>query len=125
MSKWPWPQRLTRITRSWPASFAASASSKTTRSACAGSGAGMMPSTWAKRTAASKAAVWAIARAHGRRHEVVAERVHRHQRRQPDGVPEVVPVGAAGQGGTGGRLGGHEAGVEPLAKAPDQWIGDA
>ena len=27
---------------------------------------------------------------HGRRHEVVAERVHRHQRRQPDRVAEVV-----------------------------------
>ena len=44
-----------------------------------------------------------------RRDEVVAERVHRHQRRQPGGVAEVVAVDAAGQRRAGGRLGGDEA----------------
>ena len=133
MSKWPWPQRLTRITRSSPACFAASASSNTTRSACAGSGAGMIPSAAREadrgvegrgladrprldqalldqRAEARRVAVVAqAAGVHGRRDEVVAQRVHRHQRRQPDGVAEVVAVDAAGQRRAGGRLGGDEA----------------
>ena len=49
------------------------------------------------------------ARVHRRRHEVVAERVHRHERGQPDGVAEVVAVGAAGERRAGRRLGGEEA----------------
>ena len=63
MSKCPWPQTLTRITRSSPACFAASASSNAARSACEGSGAGMIPSLRAKVIAASKALVWLIATA--------------------------------------------------------------
>ena len=41
-------------------------------------------------------------------HEVVTQRVHRHQRRQPDGVAEVVAVDAPGERRAGGRLGGEE-----------------
>ena len=61
MSKCPWPERLKSTTRSSPACLAASASSKTARIAWAGSGPGMIPSQRAKRTAASNAAVCAIA----------------------------------------------------------------
>ncbi len=53
---------------------------------------------------------------HRRRHEVVAERVHRQQRRQPRRVAEVVAVGAARERGAGGRLGREEA----RARAPAQ-----
>jgi hypothetical protein len=62
----------------------------------------------------------------GRRDEVVPQRVHRHQRRHADGVPEVVGVDAAGQRGAGGRLGGDEARLFALAQVgPDEGIGDA
>ena len=101
--------------------LAASASSITARIACAGSGAGMIPSVRANCTRrlerlvllvgarldepgldepAQHRRVAVVAQAagvHGRRHEVVAERVHRHQRRQPDRVAEVVAVDAAGR----------------------------
>ena len=53
MSKLPWPQSPKRITRSSPASRAASASSIAARIAWAGSGAGMMPSVRANWTAAA------------------------------------------------------------------------
>ena len=103
--------------------------------ACAGSGAGMIPSERAKRTAASKVSFWWYALAsirpartraqthrrvavvaqpagvHGRRHEVVAERVHRHQRRHAHGVAVVVGVDAARERRARGRLGGDDAHV--------------
>ena len=53
-SKLPWPQRLNRIVFETPSSFARSTSATTARSACVGSGAGMMPSVRAKRTASAK-----------------------------------------------------------------------
>ena len=51
-----------------------------------------------------------------RRHEVVAERVHRHQRRHPDRVAEVVAVLAARQRRAGGRLGREEAHLRAAAQ---------
>ena len=58
---------------------------------------------------------------HGWRHEVVTERVHRHQRRHPDGVAEVVAVDAAGERRACGRLGCEEPrlGVAPQ-NLPDE-----
>ena len=61
MSKWPWPERLNRITRSSPASRASSASSIAARMACDDSGAGMRPSVRANCSAASKQAFCAYA----------------------------------------------------------------
>ena len=57
---------------------------------------------------------------HRRRHEVVAERVHRHQRRQPGRVAEVVGVDALGQGRAGRRLGGDEARRRAVAQVAPQ-----
>ena len=117
--------------------LAASASSITARIACAGSGAGMIPSVRANCTAAVERLVLLVgarldrarlhepaqhrrvavvaqpAGVHGRRDEVVPERVHRHQRRQPGGVAEVVAVDAAGQRRARRGLGGDE----PRARA--------
>ena len=134
MSKWPWPQRLKRITRSSPACLAASASSNDRADRVRGLGrrddplgAGEPDRRLEGRRLrvrprldhallderADDRRVAVVAQAAGvdrRRHEVVAERVHRHQRGQPDRVAEVVAVGAPGQGRAGGRLGGDEAG---------------
>ena len=54
-----------------------------------------------------------------RRHEPVAQRVHRQQRRHLGGVAEVVAVVAAGQRRAGGRLGGDDADVacRPASRA--------
>ena len=61
----------------------------------------------------------------GRRDEVVSQRVHRHQRRHPDGVAEVVGEPPAGQRRARGRLGRKEARVQALAQAAaHQRIGD-
>ena len=133
MSKWPWPESPSRITRSSPACFAASASSITPRIACAGSGAGDDPLGAREPERRRERLVLLVgarlheavlheaghhrrvavvaqpARVHRRRHEVVPERVHRHQRREPDRVAEVVAVGAARERGAGGRLRGEEA----------------
>ena len=105
-----------------------------------GSGAGMIPSQRANCTAAAKAAfclnafastsalldqgaeargIAVVAQAagvHRRRHEVVAERVHRHQRGHPHRVAEVIGVGAAGQRRARGRLGGDEARLLAVAQ---------
>ncbi len=54
----PWPERLKRITRFFPASRAFFASSMTAAIACADSGAGTMPSLRAKSVPASKTFVW-------------------------------------------------------------------
>ena len=55
------------------------------------------------------AVITQAARMDRRGHEVVSEREHRHQRREPGGVAEVVAVDALGQGRAGGRLGGQKA----------------
>jgi hypothetical protein len=64
----------------------------------------MIPSARANRTADANVSFCV----HGRWDEVVPERVHRHQRRQPDGVAEVVRVDAARQRRARRRLGGDE-----------------
>ena len=62
---------------------------------------------------------------HGRRHEVVAERVHGHERREPDRVAEVVAVGAARERRAGGRLGREEARLRLAAQhAPHEREGE-
>ena len=59
------------------------------------------------------------ARWHGRRrHEAVAERVHRHQGRHPHGVAVVVGVGAARERRARGGLGGDDA--RPRARAQER-----
>ncbi len=55
-----------------------------------------------------------------RRDEVVAERVHRHQRRQADGVAVVVGVDALGQRRARRRLGADEARRRPVAQVAAQ-----
>ena len=93
----------------------------------------MIPSQRANSTAASKALVWRIATGsisalldqradhrrvavvaqaagvHRRGDEVVAERVHRHQRCEPHRVAEVVAIHALGQRRARGGLGGDES----------------
>src|SRR2546421_45225 len=62
----------------------------------------------------------------GGRDEVVTEGVHRHQRRHPDGVAEVIGVDALGQRRAGGRLGGEEARRLALAQVgADERVGEA
>ena len=114
MSKWPWPVRLNRITRFSPVLRVQRLVDRRA-DGVAVSGAGMIPSVRANRTAASKhrsgerprldVPAWyqqrddrghaVIAQPAGvdrRRHEVVAERVHLDERRQARGVAEVVAV---------------------------------
>ena len=62
MSKLPWPHSPNRIVCGCPASRAASASSIAALIACAGSGAGMIPSVWANWTAAANVSFWRYAR---------------------------------------------------------------
>ena len=135
------------MTRSSPASRAASASSIVARIACAGSGAGMIPSAARElqrgrerlvlpvrarldhplldeRAERRRVAVVAQpARVDRRRDEAVAERVHRHQRRQARGVAEVVGVDAARERRARRGLGREEAHVRALAQvAPDPRV---
>ena len=128
-------ERPNRITRDSPASRAACASSIAALIACAASGAGMIPSVRANRHGGLERLVLPVgprldepaltsphdqrrvavvaqpAGVHRRRHELVPERVHRHQRRQPDRVAEVVGVDPAGQRRARCRLGGEESGL--------------
>ena len=110
----------------------------------------MIPSQRAKRTAASKAAVWAIAfgldhplldqgaeagrvavvaEAAGvdrRRNEVVAERVHRHQRGHPDRVAEVVGIAPrVSVGQAAGSAATNRVSVPSRRRLPQERIGDA
>ena len=63
---------------------------------------------------------------HRRRHEAVAERVHRHERREARRVAEVVGVDALGQRRAGRRLGGEEARAGAGAQlAPQPRVGQA
>ena len=83
MSKWPWPHRLNRMTRSSPGLLAASASSIAARMACDDSGAGTMPSVAGELHAGLEARVLGVGPgldqaqlvqvADHRRHAVVAQ----------------------------------------------------
>src|SRR5829696_4488497 len=97
MSKWPWPERLKRIVRCSPASSASRAAASAPWIACEDSGAGMIPSLFAKWIAEA-------ARVDRGGDEVVAEGVHGDERRQLAGVAEVVRIDAARQGRARGGL---------------------
>src|SRR5438132_1065293 len=63
-----------------------------------------------------RAVVAQAASVNRRWHEPVAERVHLDQRRQADGVAEVVGVGATREGGAGFGLDGDDARLAPFAQ---------
>ena len=147
MSKWPWPHRAVRITFSSPVSLHRLASSTTAASACVGSGAGTMPSVRANWTPAAKHSrcgsatasirpssyTWREQRRHAVvaqaagvdrvRDEVVAERVHLHQRRHPGRVAEVVRVDPPRQRRARRRLDGADRRVHRARPASPAGTG--
>jgi hypothetical protein len=74
----------------------------------------------------SVAVIPQAASVHRRRNEVMAERVHRHERRHSHRVAEVVAIDAARQRRTGRGLAGDEAGGLAVAQVcAQERIGDA